>query len=163
MNQCGKGKRKCQIQNVGRSILRQSVSQRCQRQGVRERPKAMDQGPVRLPKTNVHLFRNFLPHISNMLSSFPGIGNTEVNEARSTKGCSWGRLMWTSTWMVLLMHLLCPQPALWSHRIRFRCHRVQESAACESNFWTSKVKVVPVCKFWSFVSQNYSGSFWCYL
>ena len=86
------------IQNVGRSVLCQSVSERCQRQGVRERPKAMDQGQTRLVETNaVHLFQNLLPNVYNMLGSFPGLGNTEVNEDGSIKGCFWGRLMRSPT------------------------------------------------------------------
>lgn len=98
MNHYGKGKSKCQNQNVGRSVLCQSVSERCQRQGVRKRPKAMDQGQIRLPKTNaVHLFRNSLLNVCNMLGAIPDIGNTEVNEGGSVKGCSWGMLTWSST------------------------------------------------------------------
>ena len=109
MNHYGKRKSKCQIQNVGRSVLNRSVSERCQRQSVRNRPEAKDQGPVRLQKTGVvHLFHKSFQDVYNVLGAIPGIGNTEVNKDISNKGCSWGMLTWRSTLKVLLMHLLSP-------------------------------------------------------
>lgn len=98
MNHYSKGKSKCQIQNVGRSVLCQSVSGGHQSQGVRERPKAMDQGQIRLQKTNVvHLIWISLLNVYNMLGTIPGIGNTEVNKGRSIKGSSWDTLTQSST------------------------------------------------------------------
>lgn len=62
--------------------MNQSVSERCQRQNVRERPETKDQGQVGLQKTKVvHLFLKSLLNVYSVLGTIPGIGNTEVKKA----------------------------------------------------------------------------------
>lgn len=67
--------------------MNQSVSERCQRQSVKETPEAKDQDQVRLQKTSVvHLFHESLLNVYNVLGTVPVIGNTEVNKDMSIKG-----------------------------------------------------------------------------
>lgn len=117
INHYGKGKSKCQIQNVGRSDLNQSVSERCQRQSVRVWPEARDQGQVRLQKTKLFIFSTDLYRMSvNVLGTILDPGKIEVNKDMSIKGCSWGMLTWIS------YPLRKPFPSHW---LRARFCRVQ--------------------------------------
>lgn len=103
-------------QNVGKSVLNQSVSERCQRQSVRKNLEAKDQGQVRLQKARiVHLLHKSLLNVYNMPGIIPGVGDTEVNKGMSVNGCSGGMLTWCSTLRVLLMHLLSPLASLSLH------------------------------------------------
>lgn len=114
INHYGKGKSKCQIQNVGRSDLNQSVSERCQRQNVRIRPEARDQRQVRLQKTKLFIYFTDLYRMSvNVIGTILNTGKLEVNTGMSIKGCSWGMLTWIS------YPLRKPFPSHWLRSSRF--------------------------------------------